>query len=390
MGTKRSLSDAKVQSLIARLDTSDSLAAGRALVDLAELADPSAVRPLLAWLPTAPDRLIWEANETLRVLTGREPFLGDAWRRPDLLDVIRRLWTTMDLGSPPRPRLEQVEVWGVLARLDVIDGAGLVSVARQPTERTSSWPRWYLHLTIAGQHVYRVGSICGTCETSLQLLGWPDDEARRLATAARAELADVNEITTDLVAALDPLLCGMRTGRYRLALVDLDLERVAEPRRAWLARREAFRVSLYDDAPRTAPDPTADAPAPDPMDWPLTEHLQVRAPLATEPPTFAVVLPSAPVDGLDEETVTAHEVAIRGGARPAAVLTAWIDDTELWDTGLERFVVGVVLDGHHKLEAYLRAGVPARVLLVCRIEDSSDMTVLDEVLENLLDPPTSK
>ena len=30
----------------------------------------------------------------------------------------------------------------------------------------------------------------------------------------------------------------------------------------------------------------------------------------------------------------------------------------------------MVLDGHHKLRAYARTGVPARTILLCRIEDS--------------------
>jgi hypothetical protein len=36
---------------------------------------------------------------------------------------------------------------------------------------------------------------------------------------------------------------------------------------------------------------------------------------------------------------------------------------------LERFLVSVVLDGHHKLTAYAEMGVPARAVLVARLED---------------------
>jgi hypothetical protein len=36
----------------------------------------------------------------------------------------------------------------------------------------------------------------------------------------------------------------------------------------------------------------------------------------------------------------------------------------------ERFLTAVVLDGHHKLTAYARAGVPARVVLLSRSEDN--------------------
>jgi hypothetical protein len=36
----------------------------------------------------------------------------------------------------------------------------------------------------------------------------------------------------------------------------------------------------------------------------------------------------------------------------------------------ERFLIGMVVDGHHKLLAYARQQVPARALLLCRVEDS--------------------
>lgn len=36
----------------------------------------------------------------------------------------------------------------------------------------------------------------------------------------------------------------------------------------------------------------------------------------------------------------------------------------------ERFLVGVVLDGHHGLLAYTRLRRPARILAICRLEDS--------------------
>jgi hypothetical protein len=54
----------------------------------------------------------------------------------------------------------------------------------------------------------------------------------------------------------------------------------------------------------------------------------------------------------------------------------------------ERFLVGVILDGHHKLVAYARAGVAARVLMLCRVEDSwgpptARTAFLDEVFAGL-------
>jgi len=73
---------------------------------------------------------------------------------------------------------------------------------------------------------------------------------------------------------------------------------------------------------------------------------------------------------LSADTIDAHATAIAAGARPAALLMTWVEQKEIGGEFPERFLINVILDGHHKLAAYSRLGQPARVLALCRVEDS--------------------
>jgi hypothetical protein len=182
----------------------------------------------------------------------------------------------------------------------------------------------------------------------------------------------VPELTRDLVDASAPLLTALRTGHYVMALVDLDLELVTRMRDSWLSRRIARRTGTDRALP---------------VDTDMV-HFQLRQPLADEPPTYGIVMPTQPVDEPDAGTVDAFRTMIRTGRRPAALVLGWIDDRYVEAEYPERFLVGMVLDGHHKLLAYTTEGQPARALLISRVEDSwgppdNRTQWLDAVIANL-------
>lgn len=53
------------------------------------------------------------------------------------------------------------------------------------------------------------------------------------------------------------------------------------------------------------------------------------------------------------------------------MVLGWIDDRYVDALHEERWLVGAILDGHHRLAAYAAAGVPARVLLLARVGEGS-------------------
>ncbi|MEU3657860.1 hypothetical protein AB0E67_34970 [Streptomyces sp. NPDC032161] len=199
----------------------------------------------------------------------------------------------------------------------------------------------------------------------MNLLGFPPVEARTDTARARDALADPRELTAATVRALEPLIHELATGNYRAHLADIPLEHVKEPQRSWWTRR----IDARED-----PDGWWDD---DVMGWPGTEHCQASQPIPGSLPTYGSILPSQPLDALALATVERQAAAIARGERPTALLLAWTEDRYVRAEWEERFLLGVILDGHHRLAAHAATEVPARVLILARSEPGGS---LDEVL----------
>ncbi|RZS29749.1 HEAT repeat protein [Herbihabitans rhizosphaerae] len=312
------------------------------VVAIERMGDPAAVPALLARLLHAPDSTAWGLHHALSVLTGREPLVPLYDNESTYAANVRAAWSTVDASGPAVGDVELID--RARARLTVDQGSGVVSIDYDPTTPGSSWPRWGRSLFVRERRVYGLGSDCGTCEAFLHLAGWPADRASGLAGDLREALADVPALTPELIDAARPLCAGLRTGHYLVTLTDLDLVPVTAVESSWLTRR---------DEPQ----------------WLGAQHFQLRAPIPGEVPSFGVIAPTQPLDDLAPDTVETHTEAIRAGARPAAVALSWADQRHVEGEHTERFLFGVVLDGHHKLTAYTRLGIPARTLLLTRVED---------------------
>jgi hypothetical protein len=326
------------------------------VVALELMDDPAVVPALRDRIRRAPDRAVFGLHHALRRFTGRDPLLplgNDEW-----VPAARTAWS--EASTVESEEVADVAVDGDRATFVVRGGRGLIDIDYDPPLPGSSWARWGKSLLIGGERVYAVSSDCDTCETTLGLVGWPAQRAADLASTLRDRLADVPDLTPDLVVAATPLLGALRTGHYVATLVDLDLERVTDLRDSWLLRR----VPRRDTVDRA---PSIDVDSPFRRD---TTHFQIREPLADEPPTYGIVMPTQPIEEPDAERVDTFRAAIRAGGRPAALVLAWIEDRDVEARYPERFLVGMVLDGHHKLLAYTAEKRPARALLVARLEDS--------------------
>ncbi|WP_326660196.1 hypothetical protein [Streptomyces sp. NBC_00385] len=327
-------------------------------VALELLDDPAAIPHLLSALKT--ERIpAGDLHHALVALTGRDPLLPVTPPDGDYSVGIRRAWQKRRPARPAAPSTSPVTFDSPRhARFTLDEGRGGISIDYDPPRPGSSWPRWDKSLRIGGQPVYRVGSDCDTCETTLSLLGWPTRAAQEGAERLRSALADVAGLAPGILDAAAPLVEQLRSGHYRVHLADLALERVTDPGASWLTRRRALRED-YEPYDGEGLD-----------DWPGTDHFQLRDRIPGESPTYGVLFPSQPLVALDTDTVARYTAAIAAGRRPAALALAWVRDIYVQAEHPERFLVAVALDGHHKLAAYAAAGVPARLLLLSRAEDN--------------------
>ncbi|MEU6620028.1 hypothetical protein ABZ926_04460 [Streptomyces litmocidini] len=335
-------------------------------VALELMGDPAAVPHLLRRLAESDEERVYDVHHALVRLTGRDPLLPERPSRTEHAAAVRAVWADGRTERAPVAVRNLVVGSGTRARFSVDGGAGRIRVAFDPPSPGSSWPRWDRSLTFDRKPLYRVGSSCGTCELGLTLLDRPDEEATRIAARMRGRLAALDRLDTALFLEWSPVLGELETGHYHALLLDLPLERVTEPARSWWYRRVATRAeedgddSAYDDRPEDH--------------WPGVAHFQLTTPVpgGRVPRTYGAVLPSQPPEALDPTTVARHAAALAAGERPAAVVLGWIDDRYVEARHEERWLVGAVLDGHHRLTAYAAAGLPARVLFLARAEGGAE------------------
>jgi hypothetical protein len=334
-------------------DPEQVLAVQRIVAALDLMGDPAAARALLALITTAPERLVYYLGRTVRRLTHRSPLAEPG------LDGFRRAWARVDLSERPDPVVHGTVLGDRNALLTVHDGRDAFALDDLDAGPASAWATWSTAWTQGGQDVWVTGSGCGTCEVLLAHDGWPPAEAVALAQVAREAVADVTRVDQALVDALTPVLAGAATGRYHLRLRDLPLRRGDLPR---------------DDADE---DPPVDLPE---------QVYGSRGADGRHRPLW--VAPTQPAERLDEATVTAFAARIAAGRRPAVLVAAHA--TRRWPMEADEAIdhlTGFVLDGHHKLAAYERVGVPARVLWLCDLTPriSPGVEDVEALLATLLD-----
>ncbi|MFF8601362.1 hypothetical protein ACF065_22950 [Streptomyces sp. NPDC015232] len=337
-------------------------------VALELMGDRAAVPHLLRRLAESHEERVYDVHHALVRLTGRDPLLPEGAKGAEYAAAVRAAWAD-GRTEPAAPEVRDLVVEsGARARFRVEEGAGRIRVAFDPPLPGSSWPRWDRSLTFDGKPLYRVGSVCGTCELGLSLLGWPDEEARRIAAGLRDRLADPHRLDAALLTDLTPVLAELATGHYRALLLDLPLERVTDPARSWWHLRAQARPVEDDDPDEDVCDEDVR-----PEDaWPGVAHFQLPTPVphARVPATYAAVLPSQPPEAIDPAALARHAAALAAGERPAAVVLGWVDDRYVEARNEERWLVGVILDGHHRLTAYATAGLPARVLWIAPVGEA--------------------
>lgn len=357
-------------AITAQLAKSEGVAADGYAMALEIMGDDSCVPALLALVAEKHPKRAFALHHALVSLTGRRPVVdrrsppgewpaavADAWARP-ALDAPARV--AFRRGAPRE------------ASFAIDHGRGAVRVDYTAFS-AGSWPRWDRTLLVAGEPLYQVSSGCGTCRTILRRTGSlrHDGSSDALLAAYRSTVATIDHVDEAAIDTLWPLVQQLDSGHYLAKLADIPLERVERADRSWLARR----AKSDEDLARDDDDPA--------HYWAGVAHYQSRPSLAnpsnpSNPSNplnqWAVFVPSQDPAALDEARVTEWQRAIESGARPAAVVLAWVEDRPMDvydDSTVDRFALGVVLDGHHKLEAYARAGVAARVLSLLHVEQCS-------------------
>lgn len=319
---------------------------GFTAIAVEQTGDGAAARRLQEMIPTAPEWAVYWLNRAIRTLTGHSAPAPDIdWRvDADAYRVaLREAWVNLDLAELPTPTV----VWGPKsasrAEAVVHNGRDVFILAPDDEGATSAWPEWNYSWYHDRRRLYRIGSVCDTCKVWLSRVGWAPRQVVEPVQAVRAAVADFQSLDTAGLTALEPLLGALASSRYQLRLIDLPLERVTWPD-TWYAA-EILADAGEEDTPQPEPDTLYHPPHSG------RPHPLVIAPTQAE---------------LDSATVEKYEHAIAAGTRPAVIAAAHIDERQPWDSDEPHTsLTGFVIDGHHKLAAYVNQGMAARIIIIC-------------------------
>ncbi len=340
------------------------------------LGDVQAVASLQAYLVSCPQSHVWEVCHCLWRLGVAQPLLSfsadiEMLREASLHAVQSRSQPSIAIQKSTRSSVE----------FDVSFGEGLLRIDYDlPTRGTKTWARWSRSLYVAGEKMYSLGSLCGTCETILVLLGWPAQRALAVGTERSAEMAAGSEFDSAWIQRWAPVLHALQTGHYVAEEFSMEVELVPYEN-SWMALRKEFRKrddpdSWYDD------DDDESMPAQSLLEQQVYQGPMFKGAIRSH----WSVLPSQNRSELDEERVRFYMQEIRNGTRPTILALGWMEQRYVeaaWD---ERFVALCILDGHHKLEAYSRCGVKANWIALFRLENSCGFgKVPTEPLRSALD-----
>lgn len=317
------------------------------------LAERSVIGELTRWLERCPDTQVWDVCRVLRRLRAIDPLVPVGAN----IQQLRQLW--LDAGEQA-PAVQNVEGNNESVRFDVTSGRGQIRIDFDlPKKGTSNWARWNRSLLVGERSLYSVGSTCGTCETLLMLTGFPPARALDISEKLSATMQEQAPLDSQWVHTWSPILTQLQTGHYLGATLSLPVERVDSGDASWMTRRQEFRLEANPGWPSDDDIPP----------WPETPHFQ--GPMFEEPlRTYWVALPSQNLAALDEERVQYYMQRIENGHRPSALALGWMEDRYVQAEWNERVVALVLLDGHHKMEAYARLQEPASIIALFHLENT--------------------
>lgn len=237
-------------------------------------------------------------------------------------------------------------------------------------EKDSS--RWYCHLTVSGQRLYRYGSPCGTCGVVFSNVTPP---AARVSDPEAVELLGSLE-TVPPLSQLQRLARVLPSGEYYAGVLE-DLIYRVEP-----GSPADFFVT---DVPRLFDSASLELNEPSGPDIPYYRferqyELDRRGRLSGRHKALvtSLVMPLHSLESLDRERVEYWKQQIRAGAGATGFAVSMVDNQapamEQADSTYpyeEHLVlVNCLIDGHHRVQAAVELGASVRLLIFVTTEYS--------------------
>jgi len=222
-----------------------------------------------------------------------------------------------------------------------------------------------LFLEINGKRRFEVGNDCDTCHFWFKCLQEPKAFAEKKIVNLPKAVSIPRPLDRKLVRELGPLIELQEKGEYYIFNTRLNLTGPygSDDEESYFYNSEFMEIWDIED------------PASEDLlsGW---EHYEGKTPRVFRHANgllekqFDFVVPLVPAVKLKQENIRLYQQMIQSGDRPRVLLLGMLHRAvpESVSSGqsknLHSFFASFVLDGHHKLAAYRRAGVPVNALVI--------------------------
>ncbi|MDX6770197.1 MAG: hypothetical protein SF051_11750 [Elusimicrobiota bacterium] len=259
-------------------------------------------------------------------------------------------------------KLEATVVADGVVKVKVPQGKGFFKIAVEKKHGEAN----SLYLEVNGARKFEVGNDCDTCHFWFKCLQEPRLPTSRKIANLPKTIQLPRPVDESLVQELAPLLDLMEKGEYLVFETSVNLSGPydSEDEQSYFFQSEF--MELWD-----IEDPKEEGLL---SGW---EHYEGQRPRifrheasGVMEKQFDFVIPLVPRAALKDEYVKIYQQMIQNGDRPRVLMLGMYQRgiPESVKKGsqknLHSFMAGFLLDGHHKVAAYRRAGVPAKFLVI--------------------------
>ncbi len=237
-----------------------------------------------------------------------------------------------------------------------------------------------IFLEINGSRKFEIGNDCDTCHFWFKCLHEPRLSTQKKIVNLPKTIQLPRPVDEAMIQELSPLMEMLEKGEYEVFETSVNLAGPydSEDESSYFFNNEF--MELWDIS-----DPKEEGLL---SGW---EHYESNRPRifrheasGVMEKQFDFIIPLVPRSALKEEYIKLYQEMIKNGDRPRILLLGLyqrpIPETVKrgQNKNLHSFLAGFVLDGHHKLAAYRRAGVPAKFLTVLSQKASKYFLLKDE------------
>ena len=221
-----------------------------------------------------------------------------------------------------------------------------------------------LYFEIQGKRKFEIGNDCDTCHFWFKCLQEPKNFANKKIVNLPKAISIPRPLDETFVSEIEPLIEMMDKGEHYIfnTTVDLTGPFRSDDEESYFHNTEFMEIWDIED-------PAAEDIL---SNW---EHYEGKHPRiyrheAITDKLFKFLIPLVPVRKLKEENIRLYKDMISNGDRPRILALGMLQRAipesvkEGNSKTMHSFFAGVILDGHHKLAAYRRAGVPANLLII--------------------------